>query len=136
FIDDEKLNRLKIVDIYSLIEQSGIKFISDKKCSVTYHKPCHTENDSAINIIKNIENIEYTEMDNYDGCCGFGNFEHPQSLGDTKPIRENKKENIKKAKVDILLTTCVGCVISLNIITKFRQKTQRLIEFIRQCKIK
>lgn len=137
FIDDEKLNRLKIVDIYSLIEQSDIKFMSDKKRSVTYHKPCHSENDSAINIIKNIENVEYREMNNYDECCGFGNFEHPHSLKDTKPIREDKKENINKTDADILLTTCVGCVISLKIITKFRQKTKRLIAFLLDnCRIK
>ena len=137
FIDDEKLSRLKIIDIYSLIEQSGFKFVSDKKCSVTYHKPCHTENDSVLNIIKNIENIDYIEMENYDECCGFGNFEHPRSLKVSKPIRDSKKENIEKAKADIVLTNCVGCLISLNIITGFKQTTKRLIEFLnKHCKIK
>lgn len=136
-IDDEKLKKLKIVDIYSLIEKHNLKFTADQNYKVTYHKPCHSENDSGLNIIKNIENIDYKEMDGYDECCGFGNFEHPQSLKETLPIRKNKKNNIINTKADILLTTCVGCVISLNIITWFKQRTKRLISFLSDnCKIK
>ncbi len=136
-IDDNKLNKLKIIDIYSLIEKNGLKFTADKNYKVTYHKPCHSENNSGINIIKNIDNVIYNEMVGFDDCCGFGNFEHPLSLRDTKPIRETKKNNIINANADILLTTCAGCIISMSIITRLKQKTKRLISFLAEnCKSK
>lgn len=133
----EKLKNLKIISIYELIAKSGIKFISKKPTSVTYHKPCHEENEYAIELLKNIENIEYKELKGYDECCGFAGFEHPHTLKKTAPIYNNKKENIKNTKSNYVLTSCAGCLISLSILSRLKQKVRRVISYLKDnCKIK
>lgn len=136
YIEDEKLKDIEIKSIYELIAKSNITFESTKNISVTYHKPCHENNNVCEKIISSIKNIEYKEMDNYDKCCGFAGFEHPEQLKQIKPIMNNKKNNIEKTKADVLITSCVGCLISLSFITGFRKKTRRLITFLKDyCKI-
>ena len=135
YIDNEnlkqKLENIKIISIYDLISQSAVKFRAKKTLSVTYHKPCHEKGEEAFNILKSIENIEYTEMDGYDECCGFGGFEHPYVIKDLKPIYKKKSDNVKKASADVVLTSCVGCLMSISTITGFRKKTRRLITFLK-----
>ena len=131
FVSNEKLNKIKIVSIYDLIVNNDISFTSKKHKIVTYHKPCHeNHSDSVLNIIRNIKNTEYKELEGMDECCGFASYEHPASLNITTPILKNKKENIKKTNSDCVITTCAGCNINLNILTL--GKSRDLLAFLRK----
>ena len=142
YIDDEtlkeKLSKICFKNIYDFIAESDLEFISKTKKVVTYHKPCHQESiDNILKIISKCKNIEYKEMDGHDKCCGFASFEHPQTLNINNEILKEKRKNIKSVKADFVLTTCVGCLISLNIITLFHSKIQRLLTFLKdECNLK
>lgn len=137
YLDDEKLKKklanIQFKNIYELIANSDIKFKSDKKRKITYHQPCHeTHSDCIEKIIKNIENTEYIELENKNSCCGFASFEHPKTLQTNYPIIRKKKDTITKTKADYTLTSCVGCLLNLNLLLFFsKQKALRLISFLR-----
>ena len=139
YVEDEnlksKLEKIQFKTIYDLIEESGIIFESKKPCTISFHKPCHEKNDSVENIIKKIRNSCYMELGNYDKCCGFAGILKPSTWKITSKIIKSKKDSINKTKPDYLLTTCVGCLISLKMLTKY--KTKRLISFLdKKCRIK
>lgn len=140
YMDDEslkeRLSKITFKSIYELISEYNLQFISKKYNVVTYHKPCHEENNIE-QLLGQIENIGYAQMNDYDKCCGFAGFEHPASLMTVSKIMNKKRNNIKAVKADYVLTTCVGCLASLNIITGFRSKIRRLLSFLKdECKIK
>lgn len=141
YIDDinlnDKLKNIKFKNIYELILENGIEFKSKNKESVTYHKPCH-ENIDVEQILNSCENLKYVKMNGYDDCCGFAGFEHPQTLGTVSKILLKKRKNIKNTKANTVLTTCVGCLCSLKILTLFtHKKVNRLITFLKdKCDIK
>ena len=135
YIDDdtlkERLINLKIVSIYELIDKNELCFRAKNKAKLTYHKPCHEKHsENILNIIRNIKNCEYVELDGMDECCGFSSFEHPYTLKDTKPVREKKKKSVMGCSADYVLTTCVGCLFSLNLLTPDKHKN-RLISFLK-----
>ena len=134
YVNDEtlknKLKQIKIKSIYELLDENEITFQSKKETTVSYHKPCHEKNYKSIQkIINTIQNCHYTELEDYDKCCGFASYEHPQTLKQTKPIRESKKQSMKSSSAKTILSSCVGCIISLKMLTK--KKVCRLIEFLK-----
>ena len=133
YIEDEelksKLEKIQFKSIYDLISESNIKFESKKHCKITYHQPCHEKSgEKIINIIKNIENTEFEELEGFDKCCGFSGLIKPSTWKISSKIINSKKKNIKKIKPNYILTTCVGCLITLSLITKL--KARRLIRFL------
>ncbi len=140
YIEDKelksKLEKIEFKSIYDLISESDIKFESKKHCKITYHQPCHEKNgEKIINIIKNIENTEFEELEGYNKCCGFSGLIKPSTWNISSKIINSKKRNIKKIKPNYILTTCVGCLITLSLITKL--KARRLVRFLdKNCKIK
>ncbi|MCD8377498.1 MAG: (Fe-S)-binding protein [Candidatus Gastranaerophilales bacterium] len=141
YIDDEqlksKLSKVNFKSIYDLIIEKDIKFTSEHQKTVTYHKPCHEHGEIEL-ILNNCENIQYHRMGGYDECCGFAGYEQPHTLKTVSKLMSQKRENIKNTKAETLLTTCAGCLISLNIQALFTGvKAQRLISFLKNnCFIK
>lgn len=136
YINDEKLlnkfSKIKIVSIYDIISDNNIKFTSKKDLTITYHKPCHEKHSEKIfEILNNIKNVTYKEMDGFDECCGFGSLEHPTTLKTAHPILKKKRDNIKNTSANIVITTCVGCLMNLNLISLFKYKTRRLLAFLK-----
>lgn len=138
YTNDELKISMKFKNLYELISESDLEFISKIKKVITYHKPCHENNFGDIkNIIEKCKNVEYKEMKDYDSCCGFGGLEHLSIIKTIFKIINKKGQNILKTKADILITSCVGCLISTTISTFFRQKTKRLITFLKEdCRVK
>jgi glycolate oxidase iron-sulfur subunit len=142
YIDDEdlkqKMMKIKFKNIYDLISEGDIKFVCKNHKTVTYHKPCHQEGiDSVVKILENCDGVGYTEMSGYDECCAFSSFEVPSTIFKLKPLMKKKFENMKKTNADYVLTSCVGCVASLGIISRFSKKVRRLISFLKdECEIK
>lgn len=131
-----KLSNLEFINLYDLIAENDIKFLSKKHHNLTYHQPCHQNNIDAIkHIFNNCENIEYKEMCGYEECCGFSALEHPMSLKSVMPIIKKKIRNVSDLNVDFVITTCVGCLFNLSIFAK--TKVRRLISFLKDnCDIK
>ena len=66
-----------------------------------------------------------------DECCGFSSLEYPSTLKTNLPIIKNKIKNIEDSKVDYVLTTCVGCLLNISIMGLFKNKTRRLLSFLK-----
>ncbi len=116
--NDEENNLAKEINFISLgelIVRQGMKFKFPKPIKVTFHKPCHLENDDFLKpLLENCENVEYVEMEDYDACCGFaGEFaikNHKISMA----ISKKKAQNIINTGADYCLTTCPACILGLN----------------------
>lgn len=127
-------NDIKFINLGELIAQQNIKFKFEKHIKVTFHKPCHLENDDFwVSIVENYENVEYIKMEDYDECCGFsGEFalkNHKISL----VLAKQKAENIVKTGADYVVTTCPACVLGLKqglIGVKNTPKVLSLSEFL------
>lgn len=130
----QNLKPEKSINWGDLIVAKGIKFKFKKQIKVTFHKPCHLKNDAFFKrIIKNCENIEYVEMDNYDECCGFAGSFSMKNRGFSLELSANKADNILKTKADYVITTCPGCILGLEqglILKKGKTKVLSLLEFL------
>ena len=105
----------KFINIGELINLLGLKFTFPKPVKVTFHKPCHLENDKfLIPLLNNCENVQYVQMEGYDSCCGFGGEFSIKNHKISKAISNKKAENILKTDSDYVITTCPGCIIGLK----------------------
>lgn len=105
----------KFISLGELIVKQGMKFKFPKPIKVTFHKPCHLQNDDFLKpLLANCENVEYVEMEGYDDCCGFaGEFaikNHKISMA----ISKKKAQNIINTGADYVITTCPACILGLN----------------------
>ena len=106
----------KFINLGELVARQNIKFKFKKPIKVTFHKPCHLENDDfLLKIIENCENVEYIKMNDYDECCGLsGEFalkNHKIFLA----LAKQKAKNIVETEADYVVTTCPACVIGLKL---------------------
>lgn len=136
YVDDgnlkAKLSTVNFVSIYDLISQNGLEFEAKELSTVTYHNPCHEKSDVVENIIRSIKNVEYVELDGKKDCCGFSGLLKPSARKVTNKITEKKKNNIIKTNADYIITSCIGCVLSLSLILNFKKKVVRLTDFLRK----
>ena len=115
YVDNSPITPSKSINWGDLIAVKGIKFKFNKPVKVTFHKPCHLKNDAFLKqILKNCENVEYVEMENYDDCCGFAGSFSLKNLKLSNQIAKDKAEKIKKTNADYVITTCPGCLIGLQ----------------------
>ena len=109
---------------------STVGIYKDKK--VTYHDPCHLVHGQNIkeeprNILKNINGIEFIEMEESDGCCGAGGFFQLNFPDISAKIGEKKLKNITDTKADIVTTSCPACKIQLiNLVKGINSNTEVL----------
>ena len=106
---------IKFINLGELIAQQDIKFKFQKPIKVTFHKPCHLENDDFWQkILANCENVEYVKMQDYDECCGFsGEFAIKNPKIATKLMKQ-KAQNAVATEADYVVTTCPACIIGLK----------------------
>lgn len=138
YVEDEKLKHklqeIKFISIYDLILENNIQFESKEYCSLTYHIPCHGGSEDIIN---SISNIEYKELRGKNDCCGFSSLIKPATWSTSRKIIDKKRKNIIETHTDYVLTSCVGCILSLLVILGFKKKVVRLIDFLRtNCVVK
>lgn len=113
--ESQGVSEPEFISLGELIVRQGVKLKFPKPIKVTFHKPCHLENDDFLKLLfENCENVEYVEMENYDDCCGFaGEFaikNHKMSMS----ISKKKAQNIINTGVDYVITTCPACILGLN----------------------
>ena len=110
----KKYMDVKFISLGKLIEKQKIKFKFSKPLKVTFHKPCHLENDDFLEpLLKNCENVEYVKMGNYDECCGFAGEFAIKNNKISREISNKKAENILKTEADYVITTCPACILGL-----------------------
>lgn len=110
----KKYINAEFITLGELIAKANIKFDFPKPVKVTFHKPCHLENDSFFEqIIKNCKNVEYVKMDDYDSCCGFGGEFAIKNRKLSLLISAKKAQNIINTNADYVITTCPGCILGI-----------------------
>ncbi len=106
---------VKFISLGELIVKLNIKFKFSQPVKVTFHKPCHLENDDFLEpLLKNCENVEYIKMENYDDCCGFAGEFALKNNRISSDISKLKTKNILNTGADIVLTSCPGCILGLH----------------------
>ncbi len=110
----KKYINAKFINLGELIAKENIKFDFPKPIKVTFHKPCHLENDNFFEqIIKNCTNVEYVKMNDYDSCCGFGGEFAIKNRKLSLLISAKKAQNIINTNADYVITTCPGCILGI-----------------------
>lgn len=103
------------ISLGELIANQNIKFKFEKPIKVTFHKPCHLENDDFwLKIIENCENVEYVKMKDYDECCGFSGEFAIKNHKISMRISKQKAQNAINTGADYVITTCPACVLGLK----------------------
>lgn len=104
-----------VINAAEFLAAQNIKFVFKKPVQVTFHKPCHLENnDFLIPLLEKCENIEYIEMKDYDACCGFAGEFAIKNPSISCAISKNKAINAYNTGAEYLLTTCPACIMGLH----------------------
>ena len=126
---------VKFLNAAEFLAGQDIKFKFKKPVKVTFHKPCHLENDDFLKpLLEKCENLEYIEMKDYDECCGFAGEFAIKNPKISRAISKQKALNAVTTGADYILTTCPACVIGLYqgflAAGKKTPKIMNIIEFL------
>lgn len=124
----------KIHNWGDLIALKNLKFKFKNPIKITFHKPCHLKNDKFFKrIIDNCENVEYIQMEDYDGCCGFAGSFGIKNRNFSKQLSQIKTKNIAKTNADYVITTCPACILGIKqglFLENNKTKVLSLLEFL------
>lgn len=128
------------VNAAEFLAVQNIKFKFKKPVKVTFHKPCHLENDEFLKpLLEKCENVEYIESEDYDECCGFAGEFAIKNHKISKEISLKKANNIAKTNADIVLTTCPACILGIKqgflFSGKKSPKVMNIMEFLADSQI-
>ncbi len=127
----EFLRTINIRNIYEYIRENNLKLTLKKPVEVTFHKPCNIDNYDDIKwFLNNIENLRYIEMNDYDKCCGLNGISKFSEYKIMAKIFNNKRKNILKTNTKYVLTSCLGCEVSLKLFSRNSYSVYDLINFI------
>lgn len=125
----EILSDLKVQNIFEYLKD--VKLSLKKPVKVTFHKPCNITNSSDIEqILKNTENLEYIEMNDFDKCCGLNGLSKFKEYKIMSKIFKSKRDNIINSKADYVLTSCLGCETALRFYSLKAYKVADLTDFL------
>ncbi|MCQ2740312.1 MAG: (Fe-S)-binding protein [bacterium] len=130
--NDEKdfLAQIRVVNVYDYLISADFDLILRKPLKVTYHKPCYSNNYENIKqILNKIKNLTYTEMDNYNKCCGFSGLTNYKEYRILKQIYKTKRKSIIDSGADFVLTSCFGCETALKLYSFGEYSTSDIIDF-------
>lgn len=119
---------VKFINLGELIAQQDIKFKFKKPIKVTFHKPCHLENDDFWQkILTNCENVEYVKIQEYDECCGFSGEFTIKNFKIATQLMKQKAQNAVATGADYVVTTCPACVIGLKLGLRGIKKSPKVV---------
>lgn len=85
---------------------------------VTYHDPCHLRTRGITKepreILKNLPQVDYVEMENAATCCGLGGTYSVYHYENSKKIGAKKAAHIAECAADLVATDCPGCIMQLQ----------------------
>lgn len=104
-----------VKNVLDFFAEQNIRFKFKKPLKVTFHKPCHLENNGFLKpLLEKCENVEYVEMKDYDECCGFAGEFAIKNPRLSHELSKQKAENAVSTGADVLLTLCPSCIIGLH----------------------
>lgn len=130
----------KLINAAEFLAGQDVKFVFKKPVKVTFHKPCHLENDAfLIPLLNKCESVEYVEMKDYDECCGFAGAFAVKNPKLSRKISKQKAENAIATGADYVLTSCPACVLGLKqgffLLRKQSVKIMNILEFLSKSEI-
>ena len=103
----------KIINVEDLFVTQNFVFEFQKPQKVTFHEPCHAQNNGKIEVLlKNCKNIEFIKIPQT--CCGLaGDFtlKNPKISKEIAKLRANE---IIQSGATTVITTCPACVLGLK----------------------
>ena len=86
---------------------------------VTYHDPCHISHCQGIrseprDVLKLIPELEYTELEAADSCCGSAGTYNIVKPEMSDRILHRKLDSVRASGADILVTSNPGCLLQLK----------------------
>ena len=106
---------LNVMDVSEFLDgKLNPEEMNDLNIKVTYHDPCHLIRGQGIseeprNILKNMNGVEFIEMDKADQCCGAGGGVRSGKPEIAAALADEKVEMIDKLDVDYVVTICPFC---------------------------
>lgn len=87
--------------------------------SVGYHRPCHIsaaapDDSEGENMLKEVFRESFVELPDSENCCGFGGTFNIVNYDKSISMGERKIKSAEKMGVDIIGTSCSGCISHLN----------------------
>ena len=114
----------KVVDFSVFLKQNGLfeelaaMEKRQNRVRVTYHDPCHLKTQGIVaeprELLKNLPNVEFVEMEKASACCGLGGTFSVYHYDTSKQIGAAKLEGIRESKADLVATGCPGCIMQLQ----------------------
>jgi L-lactate dehydrogenase complex protein LldE len=88
-----------------------------RECIATYHYSCHLRGlgmtDEAVQLLRQIDGLEYRPLERIDQCCGFGGtfaVKFPEISG---PMVDDKIACIANTNADVLVCNDGGCAMNI-----------------------
>ena len=106
---------LNVMDISEFLQgKLNKEDMKELNLKVTYHDPCHLVRSQNIseeprNILKNMNGVEFIEMEKPDQCCGAGGGVKSGKPEIAEALADEKVEMIDKLDVDYVVTICPFC---------------------------
>ena len=115
-----------------IIALNNLKFEYKTPVKVTFHKPCHLNNDAFFEkIISNCTNVQYVKMEDYDECCGLAGSFALKNRQLSKEISKNKALNIQNTNADYVITSCPACILGLKQgLMQIKNKKIKVVSFL------
>lgn len=130
-IKSYNIENLNIKNIFEYIKDCNLHLALKNKEKVTFHKPCNLNNYETITqLLSDIENLEYTEMNDYDACCGLNLLSKPTEYKIIKKLLCEKHNNIISSGAKTVLTSCLGCENVLKLGSGHKYKVEDLTAFL------
>jgi glycolate oxidase iron-sulfur subunit len=114
----------KIMDVNEFFVQNDIaRDLKAFQRVVTYHDPCHLRYGLGIKnepraVLNGIEGIKLIEMQDTEGCCGFGGFFSMNFKDLSRDIGDKRLKSARDTWADTIVTSCPGCMMQLEDIRK------------------
>ena len=118
----------KVMDITEVLNAVGLMEYSPLDVKITYHDPCHLRRGQKIyieprNILKNIPNLEFIEMEIPDQCCGAGGGVRSGKPEVSSAIGKRKAKMVYDTDADYVITVCPFCEYHIrDSLTKFKEE--------------
>ncbi|MGD2272224.1 MAG: (Fe-S)-binding protein [Desulfobacterales bacterium] len=86
---------------------------------VTYHDSCQSLRGLGIRqqprtLIRNVRNVEFTEMKKSEACCGFGGIFSVKYPEISTAILEDKVKNIIDSRADVVVGVDMSCLLNIQ----------------------
>lgn len=103
-----------------LVELDGLSFNRKVDATVTYQASCHLTHvqrvtDEPLQLLKQIPDIHYHEMNGYDRCCGSAGIYNIVHYDDAMDILDVKMKKAKETEAAIIVTTNPGCLLQMKL---------------------